>query len=231
MVSPRCCWTPPGWLGDAEEDPVHAREPDWTGLTSLQLDALREVANIGAGHAATALSSMTGEVIMIDVPAVCIRQLDEVAEVLGPPETVVSAVGMRVQGDLTGQTLMILPLGAARRLCDLLLRRERGTTGEFGLMEQSSLKETGNIITSAYLNALSDFLGMMLVPSVPALVTDYVGAVLVGASLQLGRAQEMVFCVDTSFRVESAAEVLRGEFVLMPDGASLDAIFDAIRLR
>ena len=203
---------------------------EWTQLSEVERDALREVANIGAGHAATALSQMTYRTIMIDVPEVNVRRLEDVAELLGPPDTVVAAVLMHMMGDLTGQSVVILPLGAARTLCDLLLRRPNGTTVDFGPMEESSLKETGNILTSAYLTALSDFMGMMLVPSVPSLVTDYAGAVLTTAHLSFAREREIVFCVDTAFRVEGAAEVLHGEFVLLPDAASLTAIFDAIRL-
>lgn len=203
---------------------------DRIDLNMVERDALREVANIGAGHAATALSQMTNRTIMINVPEVNIRRLEEVAELLGPPETVVVAVAMHVMGDLTGQTMVIVPEGAARTLCDLLLRRPVGTTAAFDAMEESSLKETGNILTSAYLTALSDFLGMMLVPSVPSLVTDYAGAVLTSASVNFGHGRDIVFCVDTAFRVEGAPELLHGEFVLLPDTVSLGAIFEAIRL-
>jgi chemotaxis protein CheC len=203
---------------------------DLRQLTTVERDALREVANIGAGHAATALSQMTDRTIMISVPEVSVRALEDVPELFGPPDTVVAAVLMHMMGDLTGRTAVILPVSGARALCDLLLRKPRGTTVAFGPMEESSLKETGNILTSAYLTALSDFMGMMLVPSVPSLVTDYVGAVLTAAHLSFVPERETVFCVDTAFRVEGASELLRGEFLLLPDTASLTAIFDAIRL-
>lgn len=199
-------------------------------LTDVERDALREVANIGAGHAATALSQMTGRVIMINVPEVNVRQLDDVAEMLGPADLEVVAVVMHMMGDLTGRSAVVLPMSAARSLCDLLLRRPAGTTTELGVMEESSIKETGNILTSAYLTALSDFMGMMLVPSVPSLVADFAGAVLTSAHLAFHRDRDVVFCVDTAFRVEGAPEVLQGEFLLLPDSASLTAIFDAIHL-
>ena len=205
-------------------------QQEWVSLDERQRDALREVANIGAGHAATALSQMTDRVIMISVPEVQIRRLEEVAELLGPADSQVAAIAMHMMGDLTGQSMVILPEHAAQILCDLLLRRPPGTTREFGVMEQSSLKETGNILTSAYLTALSDFMGMMLVPSIPSLVTDYAGAVLTTAHVNFQRDRDVVFCVDTAFRVEGAREPLQGEFVLLPDSASLTAIFDAIRL-
>lgn len=203
---------------------------DLRDLSEIERDALREVANIGAGHAATALSQMTGRVIMIDVPEVNIRRLEEVASLLGPPDTVVAGVLMHVMGDLTGRTMVVLPESCARMLCDILLRRTSGSTGAFGEMEQSSLKETGNILSSAYLNALSDFTNMMLVPSVPSLVIDFAGAVLTTTYLNFGQERDVVFCVDTAFRVEGTEERLRGEFLLLPDMAALQNILDAIRV-
>lgn len=203
---------------------------DVRDLKELQLDALREVANIGAGHAATALSQMTNRTIMIAVPEVNIRPLEDVTDLVGAPDTVIAAVMMHMMGDLTGRTLVLFHEGSARTLCDILLRRDHGTTREFGAMEQSGLKEAGNILASAYLNALSDFMGMMLVPSVPSLVIDLSGAILTTAHLNFGHDRDYAFCVETSFRVEGASDPLGGHFLLLPDMASLRSIFDAIRL-
>ena len=185
-------------------------------LKELQLDALREVANIGAGHAATALSQMTNRTIMIAVPEVNVRALEDVTDLVGSGDEVMAAVLFQAE--------------SARALCDILMRREPGTTREFGVMEQSGLKEAGNILASAYLNALSDFMGMMLVPSVPSLVVDLSAAVLTSAYLNFGHARDYVFCVETAFRVENTAAPLVGHFLLLPDMPSLRAIFDAIRL-
>ncbi|HJR15447.1 MAG TPA: chemotaxis protein CheC [Gemmatimonadales bacterium] len=203
---------------------------DVRDLKESQLDAIREVANIGAGHAATALSQMTNRKIMINVPRVNVRPLEDASEILGTPGKVIAAILMHMMGDLTGRALLMFPEEAARTLCDILLRREPGTTHVFGAMEQSSLKEAGNILASAYLNALSDFMGMMLVPSVPSLVIDLSGAVLTSAHLNFGHDRDYAFCVETSFRVEGASETLGGHFLLLPDMASLRSIFDAIRL-
>lgn len=203
---------------------------DVRDLKALQLDALREVANIGAGHAATALSQMTHRTIMISVPEVNIVPLEAVSDLLGEPDDVVAGVLMHMMGDLTGRTLLIFPDESARSICDLVLRRTPGTTTSFGEMEQSGLKEIGNILTSAYLNALSDFMGMMLVPSVPSLVIDLAAAVLTTTYLNFGHDRDFVFCVETAFRFDDQQERLRGHFLLLPDLVSLRAIFDAIRL-
>lgn len=203
---------------------------DVRDLKEYQLDAMREVANIGAGHAATALSQMTNRTIMITVPRVNIRPLEEACDTIGTPDQVIAAILMHMMGDLTGRALLLFPQSSARTLCDFLMRRELGTTQEFHEMEQSALKEAGNILASAYLNALSDFMGMMLVPSVPSLVIDLSGAVLTSAHLNFGQDRDYAFCVETSFRLEGTSEPLGGHFLLLPDMASLRSIFDAIRL-
>ena len=203
---------------------------DVRDLKESQLDAIREVANIGAGHAATALSGMTDRTIMITVPRVYVRPLEEACDLVGEPDSVVAAVLMHMMGDLTGRALVLFPRRAAHTLCDFLFRRPMGSTTELSEMEQSGLKEAGNILASAYLNALSDFMGMMLVPSVPSLVIDLSGAVLTTAHLNFGHDRDYAFCVETSFRVEGASEPLGGHFLLLPDVSSLRSIFDAIRL-
>jgi chemotaxis protein CheC len=203
---------------------------DVRDLKESQLDAMREVANIGAGHAATALSQMTNRTIMINVPRVKIKPLEDASDMLGPADEVVASILMHMMGDLTGRAMLLFPERAALVLCDFLFRREIGTTKGFGEMEQSSLKEAGNILASAYLNALSDFMGMMLVPSIPSLVIDLSGAALTSAHLNFGHDREYAFCVETSFRVEGSPSPMAGQFLLLPDMASLRSIFDAIRI-
>jgi len=198
-------------------------------LKARQLDALKEVANIGGGHAATALSQMTNRRVMISVPRINIVRLEEVPELIGAPNEVVAAVLMHMLGDLTGRTLLLFPERVSLRLCDMLLRRPSGGTTALGTLEQSALKEAGNILSGAYMNALSEFMQMLLLPSVPSLVVDMSAAVLTTTYLNFGHDRDFVFCVETEFRID-AEEALRGHFLLLPDMASLRAIFDAIRL-
>src|SRR5678809_1682031 len=121
---------------------------DIRSLKALQLDALREVANIGAGHAATALSQMIGGTIMISVPTINVSRLEEVPPQISAPEEPVAAVLMHMMGDLTGRTLLVFPKPTAVRLSELMLRRPAGTSTELGELEQSAIKEAGNIPVS-----------------------------------------------------------------------------------
>ncbi len=167
---------------------------------------------------------------MISVPEIKISRLEDVPELLGRPEQVIAAVLMHMLGDLTGRNLLVMPREDARLLCDLLLKRVVGTTSEFEELERSALKEAGNILGGAYLNALSDFLGMMLLPSVPSLVIDQAAAVLTTAYLSFAQDRDFVFCVETDFDFQEADDTIRGHFLLLPDLASLKSIFDAIRV-
>ncbi len=202
---------------------------DIRDLEAIQLDALREVANMGAGHAATALSQMTKSRIMITVPQLQVAPLEDVPELLSGSEEVVAAVLMHMLGDLTGRTLLIFPRTSAMRLSEILLHRPPGNSHVFGELEQSAIKEAGNILSAAYMNALSDFMGMMLLPSVPSLVIDLAGAVLTTAYTNFGHERDYVFCIQTEFKMEEETSV-QGHFLLLPDVESLQIILEHIRL-
>jgi chemotaxis protein CheC len=197
-------------------------------LRALQLDALREVANIGAGHAATALSQMTGQTIMISVPRINIARLDDIPNQVGAGEEPVAAVFMKMMGDLTGLAVLVFPQPTAWRVAGLMLNRERLTAlDELG---QSALREAGNILSAAYLSALSEFMGMLLLPSPPSLVIDLSDTVMHSTFLEAAQGAEHVFCVETEFRLRELEESLRGFFLLLPDVGSLSAILRAIRV-
>ena len=203
---------------------------DLRTLKPNQLDALREVANIGAGHAATALSQMIGATIMISVPRINVTRLEDVPPVVAAPEEPVAAVLLHMLGDLSGRTLLVFPRDVAIRLAELLLQRPASSSTDLGELEQSAIKEAGNILSSAYMNALSDFMGMMLLPSPPSLAVDMSTAVLTTAYLQFGSDRDYVFCVESEFYMKGAAEPLRGFFLLLPDPPSLSAILRAVRV-
>ena len=204
---------------------------DVRSLKPEQLDALREVANIGAGHAATALSTMTGQAIMIKVPTISIARLDEVpGHVVADPEDAVAVILLQMLGDLTGRSILVFPEPTACRLAEMMLQRPRGSSPSISLLEESALKECGNILSGAYLNALADFMHLMLLPSPPLLAVDMASAVLSSAYLQFGDGRDVVFCVESEFQMRDDGESLRGYFLLLPDTGSLQKILQAINL-
>jgi len=197
-------------------------------LKALQLDALREVANIGAGHAATALSQMTGQTIMISVPQINIAAIEDIPNQVGSAEEPVAAVLMKILGDLTGLALLVFPQPTALRLAGLMMGKENAA--ELGEIEQSAIREAGNILSAAYLNALSEFMGMILLPSPPTLAIDMSDAVMTSTFVEVAQGAEYVFCVETEFHLKELNESLRGFFLMLPDLASLTAMLRAIRV-
>lgn len=198
-------------------------------MSAARLDALCEVANIGAGHAATALSTLTETRIMISVPMVNVVPpatfIPEIA-----PDVEVVAVQMAMTGNISGRTAFILAIPAGLRLAERMLRRTRGTTATLGTLEQSALNETGNILAGAYLTALSEFLDMRLMLSPPELSTGSTSRVLSTIGDHPPRADAPILCVETEFFLEEPAESLHGFFLLVPDADAFDAIFRAVRV-
>ena len=203
---------------------------DLLALKPGQLDALKEVANIGGGHAATALSQLTGQRIMISVPMINITPLEDVPGHIGDAGEPVAAVLMNVSGAFSGRTLLVFPRPTALRMAEILTRSPHQGSADLSDLEQSAIKEAGNILSGAYLNALSDFMGLMLMPSPPSLAIDMAQAVLTTAYLQFGSDRDLVFCVETEFVMQDATERLRGFFLLLPDSTSLRAILRAVRM-
>jgi len=199
-------------------------------LKTIQLDALRETANIGAGHAATALSQMTGITIMIQVPNITVSSMAELPSQFTPEEEPVSAVVMHMLGDLSGRTMLVFPKPTVMRLAELMLRRPVGSSTAFSELETSAIKEAGNILSGAYMNALSDFLGMLLLPSPPSLVIDMSAAVLTSAIGECAPDPDAILCVESEFQLLELNQTLRGLFLLLPDPASLQVMLRALRL-
>ena len=200
-------------------------------LSPERMDALKEVANIGAGHAATALSLMTGARIMIDVPTINVAPLEELIPGIADEGSQIVSVLMDMHGSLKGHTLLALPLVTGRRLADLMLRRERRPGNmSLDILEESALKEAGNILGGAYMTALSEFLDMTLLPSPPRLTVGTTHTVMEEHRKEASSAAAAC-CVETEFNFEEIGERFRGFFLLLPDAASFDLIFAAVRVK
>jgi chemotaxis protein CheC len=203
---------------------------DLSKLGEIQLDALREVANIGACHTATALSELTGEKVLVNVPIIKINPIEDVFELAAKPDDIVVGVLIYFLGDLTGRTLLMFPREAAWHLADCLLHRPLGTTTAFTELEESAMKEVSNVLTCAYMNALGDLLGLVMVPSVPSMTVDMASAVLETVSLDFSSDKELVVCIQTEFRFVEKNAFLNGYFMLLPDPDSLGIMLKAINL-
>ena len=198
-------------------------------LTDVQVDALKEVGNVGAGHAATALSQLLKRKIMISVPQVKILKLQEVENLLGDSNTLVAGIIMNVLGDVTAKILLLLTRESALSLADMLLQNPAGTTKVLSEVGNSAIKETGNILAGAYMNALNEFLGLLLLPSVPSLVFDISGAILNSLSEGFEGMSTHILSIETQFS-EANDKVIKGYLLLVPDIPSVKVLLSAIKV-
>ncbi len=197
-------------------------------LSSMQLDALREIGNIGAGNAATALAQLIQAKIDMNVPRVKILAFDAVPELVGGADRHIIGVYLNVGGSVSSNILFMLPFEEAVVLVDLLLGQQIGTTraDTLGELELSAMREMGNIIAATYLNALAVFTGLTFIPSVPALAIDMAGSVLDAILAKFGEVADHVLLLETCFKKEEHKVV--GHFFMLPEPEALDTILSAL---
>jgi chemotaxis protein CheC len=201
-------------------------------ITSLHLDVLKEIGNIGAAHAATALSDLLGKKIDMRVPKVEMVSFNDMMELAGGAETVVVGIFLRIEGDVEGSMFFILPIQQANRFIQHLINDQNfdfnhNPISELGL---SAMQEMGNILSGSYLSALSDFTGLKIYPTVPGLSVDMFGAIISIGLIEISEVSDNVIVINTSIfedGFENSKEV-RGHFFLLPDPKSFETIFKAL---
>ena len=168
-------------------------------LTSVQLDALKEIGNIGAGNAATSLAQLIGETVNISVPKIKVIALERVADALGGPEKQVYIIYLEAEKEMKGTMLTIF----AQETAVFLVRKLLGSddidmTSDIA---QSALKEVGSILCGSYLSALSQLVNMSSVATFPAMAFDMLGAMLDFVLVEIGQIADKVFLLDTELSV------------------------------
>jgi len=194
--------------------------------SDLELDALKEIGNIGAGNAATALSMMLSKKITIKVPQVKIISFNDVSELLGGPEKLVVGIFLRISGDIDGNILIVISEEDAYALAKTLLNNNRDINRDFSEMEESALAELGNIIGSSYVTALSELTKLYLKISVPSIAFDMAGAIVSFPLSLYGYLGDTAFLIETEF-VEGLAGI-KLHYLMIPDDKSLKQLLKAI---
>lgn len=204
-------------------------------ISDVHLDILKEIGNIGAGHAATALSTLLDKKIDMKVPSVRVVSFDEVMDLAGGADNVVASVFLRIEGDAPGSMFFILPLHQAEKYIGQLTKNQSFSFSEEqdNELALSALQELGNILSGSYLSSLSDFTKLSLYPSVPALSIDMVGAVISFGLLELSQVSDYAIVVDTALDEEDAQlpDSVNGHFFLLPDPDSFHIIFSALGVK
>ncbi|MCF3942411.1 chemotaxis protein CheC [Oceanobacillus alkalisoli] len=206
----------------------------YKSLSSFQFDVLREVGNIGAGNAVTALSQLLNLKIEMAIPSVNVVSFDEMMELIGGPEKKVVAILFRIYGEAPSNVFFVLSVEEA----ELLIRTmTNNPTYEFkeniskDSLEFSVLEEVGNIVTGSYISALSDFTHLHLQPSVPHLGIDMAAAVLTYGLIDISQASDYAIVIDSKVNSQGTSDVLEGNFFLLPNPGSLQIIFSALGIQ
>jgi chemotaxis protein CheC len=185
--------------------------------TELQLDALRELANIASGNAATALAQMLGREVDLNVPRVLALPLADAVEACGRPDRATTSVVIPLDGDIDGVVLLLIEPEGAGALCALLGVEADSEIGE------SALREIGNILGTSCLNALASMTGLHMEPCPPHLTTDMLGAIVSSLALSQTAWTDLVLVLDSELAV--AGEPCSISFVLLPtDGSVSDLL-------
>ena len=195
---------------------------DYSRLTTMQLDVLQEVGNIGAGNAATALSELLNEKVDMSVPAVNIIPFDDIFSSIDV-EIVVIGVIVRVLGDIPGNILFTLEKDVALKIVSSLVGEEQEQITELG---SSALCEIGNIIASSFMNAIAELTKLDVRPSVPAVALDMMAAILSTTFIEAGQFDEYVLDLETNFLQEN--EKIKGHFYYIPMPGSLEKILNSL---
>lgn len=199
-------------------------ELNFDEMSQEYFDVLRELGNIGAGNATTALAQMLQCKVDMAVPKVGLLEFKEVGAAMGGEEQIMAGIYLGVEGDITGSIMFLLEKDSARFLVSKMMgMQEEGE--EFSEMELSALKEVGNIITGAYLNSLSTITNLKIYPTIPDMTIDMAGAIMSVPAIQFGEVGDRMLLIQTQFFDEVAID---GYFILIPDLESYGKILSAL---
>jgi len=197
-------------------------------FSHTEIDILQEIGNIGVGHAATALASILQAKVNIKQPRVAFLELEEAVTMIGGLEQPVTCVNLQVGGDISATLLFIFDQESARNLVELLMGYEKGTLTALDAMGDSVVMEIGNILTGSFTGAIAAMTGLRLVPSVPVLAHDMLGALFADSVASSGYPDDRVFCIQTSFLGALNKDQVDSHVILLPEVDSLDRLFEAL---
>jgi len=191
--------------------------------STTYFDVLKEIGNIGAGNATTALASLLQSKVDMNVPQVMMLEFKDVGAILGGEEQEMAGAYLGVEGDITGSILFLIKKDTAMMIAQKLLGEYCGDT--MGEMEISAVKEVSNIITGSYLNAIATLTGLTIYPSIPDLAIDMAGAILSVPAIQFGIMGDKILLIQSQLTNEIEMD---GYFILVPEPESYEKILTSL---
>ncbi|MEG1958065.1 MAG: chemotaxis protein CheC [Lachnospiraceae bacterium] len=197
-------------------------------VDDLQFDVLKEIGNIGAGNATTALSQLLNSKIDMKVPNVQLLGLQELPDMIGGAENLIVGILFTLDGDTDGMMMFMLEKESAHHIINILLQKDLNSFEDFSEMDLSALNEIGNIIAGAYLSSISTLTNLTILPSVPYMAIDMAGAILSVPAIEFGKIGDKALVIKTQIS-ENDIEV-NGYFVLIPTIDSYTRIMSSLGL-
>lgn len=202
---------------------------DLNQIDNMQYDVLREIGNIGAGNATTALSQMINSKIDMKVPTVDLLEFKELSDIVGGAENLVVGILFTLEGQIDGMMMFMMDMEASRHLVSTLVGSSyESPSGEFTEMELSALNEIGNIIAGAYLSSLSALTNITITSSVPYMAIDMAGAILSVPAIEFGKIGDKALLIETEFGDDIKS--VNGYFILIPTLESYGSILASLGL-
>lgn len=196
-------------------------------LSTMELDALREVSNVGLGNAVTSLAQLINRRVNMHVPRSYFLPLEEMITLVGGYEELVGCVSLRVLGDAPGLVLFIFDEESTYRLVDMLMGQPVGTTRELDEMAESAVREVGNVLTGSFISAISMMTGLHMVTTVPVFAFDMLGAVLTSLMVAAGRVEDQVLVIETELFHDEETTV-KGRFFLLNEPGAIDRLMASL---
>lgn len=195
-------------------------------MSSLQLDAMREIGTIGSGNAATALSEVIQKKVKIKVPEAKVVGFDDALELLGGPERIVAGIQVALSGDINGVMLYMLELDFVNLILESIFGNTVNSYAELDEMAISALQEIGNITIGTYMRALSGFINARINLSIPAMCVNMAGGILSEPLAQVGHASDKILLLDGVFCCGD--QEVSSKLILLPDFDSLNLILERL---
>ncbi len=197
-------------------------------FSDIQLDVLKEIANIGAGNATTSLSNLLNASVDMSVPTVRFLEFKELGDIIGGAENLIVGILLTLENDLDGMMMFIMEKDAAHKVVSRLMGRPAVTFDDFDEMDLSALREIGNIIAGSYLSSISSFTNLVITSSVPYLSIDMAGAILSVPAIEFGKISDKALLIQSRFGDENT--VVDGYYILIPTLESFNKIFSSFGL-
>lgn len=194
-------------------------------INDKYVDVLREIGNIGAGNATTAIASMLSIKVDMNVPKVELLEVSKLGACICPEDEIIVGIFLELQVDIEGSMMFLMRMDSARYLVNKLMMREETYEEEFDEMDLSALKEIGNIIAGSYLSALSAMTNLVISPSIPYLAVDMAASLLSVPAIEFGQYGDHALLIETEFGDDV---MINGYFILMPEQGSYDKILKGL---